>query len=90
MQNPVFALFLVAKEQAKNGVEYSNRFGAVCPFCGQTHLRTYSTKKWDGRTRVRYHHCQNPKCLLNKFRQSIKSVQLSDADTPEQTVYCHN
>jgi hypothetical protein len=75
MPNSVTTLYLVAKEKAENGVVFSPRTGATCPFCGRKRIRIYSTKPWDGRNRIRYHRCQNPVCLLHKMDQTIKSVE---------------
>jgi hypothetical protein len=64
-----------AIEEAKAGVEYSPRHGAICPWCGRRRIPTYKTMPWGTGGRVRYHHCPNSKCLLHDMGAGIKSVQ---------------
>lgn len=61
--------------QAEAGVDYSPRIGAVCPACGRP-AKIYKTLPWDGSTRIRYHRCLNPACLLASIGRTIKSVQI--------------
>jgi hypothetical protein len=59
---------------AAAGVDYSPKYGARCPACGQR-ARIYSTNKWCGPVRVRYHRCDNSGCVLGALGQTIKSVE---------------
>jgi hypothetical protein len=65
----------LALEAAACGVDYLPRDGATCPWCGKTRIPVYSTKPWSGDVRVRYHHCNNPGCLLYQLHTGIKSLQ---------------
>lgn len=60
--------------QAEAGVDYSPRTGAPCPCCGRP-AKIYKTLPWDGTTRIRYHRCLTPSCLLAAIGRTIKSVQ---------------
>ncbi len=64
-----------AKRTAENGVDFSPRHGARCPWCGRR-TRIYATRPWDGPVRVRYHYCQTPSCPMASMRVTIKSVQV--------------
>ena len=59
---------------ASAGVDYSHRHGATCPGCGER-ARIVKTLPWEGSTRIRYHRCENPRCLLCAARATIKSVE---------------
>ena len=61
-------------ELAECGVDFSPRHGARCPSCGQR-AKIYSTKPWEGAVRVRYHRCNNEKCVLCRMGRTIKSVE---------------
>jgi len=66
---------LDAVHQAENGIDYSARHGAACPYCGAK-TKVYCTKPWEGSVRVRFHRCDNAGCLLRDMATSIKSVQV--------------
>lgn len=77
MTTPAITAHLaLLKENAEAGVDYRPRNGALCPACGQP-AKIVCTKPWEGETRIRYHRCQNPACLLASIKQSIKSVQVN-------------
>ena len=59
---------------ASAGVDFSHRRGAVCPGCGER-ARIVKTLPWEGNVRVRYHRCENPRCLMCAARATIKSVE---------------
>jgi hypothetical protein len=59
---------------ASAGVDYSHRHGATCPGCGER-ARIVKTLPWEGSTRIRYHRCENTRCLLCAARATIKSVE---------------
>lgn len=63
-----------AISEAENGVDYSPKTGALCPFCDR---KTYvkDTRPWMGDCRVRYHKCTNPTCCLYHLSKTIKSVE---------------
>ncbi|MCL2791286.1 MAG: hypothetical protein FWD79_11725 [Desulfobulbus sp.] len=63
------------KSRAESGVDYSPRFGALCPSCGKP-AKIVRTLSWEGDTRIRYHRCLTPGCILSSINQSIKSVEI--------------
>lgn len=69
---------LLAVRQAENGVDYSARHGAVCPWCGRRTM-VYKTMPWDDNTRIRYHRCTNAKCILVAMSKTIKSVEIDQS-----------
>ena len=69
------AIVKFAIEKAAQGVEYSPKYGAICPFCGAIKIPAATTRKWEEKTRVRYHKCNNAGCPLCFRNISIKSVQ---------------
>lgn len=71
----VVDMILTAKEQAQAGVDYSPRYGAVCPCCKTVKIPIFRTMPWDGNTRIRYHKCKNTDCLLSRLNLSVKSLQ---------------
>lgn len=66
---------VMATKEAAAGVDYSSRFGAVCPWC-KKRTKVYKTMSWDGDTRIRYHSCDNIRCVLGSIGISIKSVEV--------------
>ncbi len=74
MIDGISAMIVNAKRQADNGVVYSPRQGALCPYCA-TRAKPYATRKWDGNLRIRFHLCRNQKCALSQMRISIKSIE---------------
>ena len=74
MQEATEKYLVKAISEAENGVDYSPKTGAVCPFCG---TRTYvkDTRPWEGDCRIRYHRCGNPSCCLYLLTKTIKSVE---------------
>jgi hypothetical protein len=75
MQKSILAHLALIKSQAEGGVDYRPRTGALCPSCGKPAKITH-TRPWDGETRIRYHRCQTPGCILASINQSIKSVEV--------------
>ncbi len=63
-----------AIQAAESGVDYSPKYGALCPCCGKK-TRVTHTKAWAGQSRIRYHRCDNGTCHLHTKEQSIKSVE---------------
>ena len=74
MARPVLSKITTAKETAAAGVDYSPRAGATCPWCGER-AKIYKTLPWECGTRIRYHRCQNIKCVLFRFSATIKSIE---------------
>ena len=68
-------ILALAITTAEAGVDYTNRNGATCPWCGQRRVKVVTTRAWSGQLRIRYHNCQNRECLLCKLKTGIKSVQ---------------
>lgn len=60
--------------QARDGVVYDTKAGAACPACGKR-LRVMVTKPWLGNSRLRYHKCNNPKCVLHQLGETVRSWQ---------------
>lgn len=75
MTTPISAHLATLKTAAESGVDYSPKCGARCPACGER-AKPYKTMPWDGPTRIRYHLCTAPACLLAAIRQTIKSVEV--------------
>ena len=63
---------------AQSGVDFSPKNGALCPACAKR-AKIYSTKPWEGNLRVRYHRCENERCLLCRIGATIKSVEMDAA-----------
>ncbi len=64
-----------ATKEAAAGVDYSSRFGAVCPWCGKR-TKVQTTKPWEDDMRIRYHRCENGKCSLAVMGTNIKSLEV--------------
>jgi hypothetical protein len=75
MNRAVFGKVAKAKELAENGVDFSPRHGARCPWC-ESKCRIYRTMPWDGNVRVRYHRCERSGCVIASLRVSIKSIEV--------------
>lgn len=67
-----------ATNEAAAGVDYSSRFGAVCPWCGKRTM-VQTTKPWEDNMRIRYHRCENDRCGLAAMGVSIKSLEVDRA-----------
>jgi formate dehydrogenase maturation protein FdhE len=68
------ATIQVAVAKAREGVVYSPKKGALCPVCGKR-CPVVSSPKWDGDIKVRYHKCNNDKCIIHTTGVTVKSVQ---------------
>lgn len=75
----VLAAVALAKRKAEQGVDYSPRFGAVCPECGKVKLKAYKTMPWKSGMRYRYHRCDNPACLVCALGVTVKSVEMDQS-----------
>jgi len=73
-----------AIELAAAGVDYSPRYGAVCPLCGTPRARVTGSLPWDGNIKVRYHRCANQECRLARLKVSIKSVEVDNVGGREE------
>ena len=73
--NAVVRKLVVARGQAENGVDFSARRGAECPWCSRK-ARIVSTRPWEDGTRIRYHRCENGRCPLSTMNISIKSMEV--------------
>ena len=82
MGRPSLALIAEAKEKASSGVDYSPRYGAICPWCGKRAKITRTTP-WEDSIRLRYHRCLNTKCILNAMNISIKSLEVDTVGKTE-------
>lgn len=73
----VVAIVAKAKERADQSVDYTHRYGAVCPECGERRMKIVGSKPWQGGFKVRYHKCGNIEggCLLAIMQTSVKSIQ---------------
>lgn len=74
-----------ARKQGADGVDYSPRLGAICPWCGNK-AKVYKTMPWEDNTRVRYHHCVAAGCAMAMMDYSIKSIevdQVADIEQPD-------
>lgn len=66
---------VLATKEAAAGVDYSSRFGAICPWC-KNRTKVYKTMSWEDDIRIRYHLCDNVKCVLGSIGSSIKSIEV--------------
>mgnify|MGYP001592407100 CR=1 FL=1 len=75
-QTQVAAIVSKAKARADQAIDYSPRYGAVCPECGKR-MKIITSRPWEGGLKVRYHRCQNlsGQCLLAYWQMTVKSVQ---------------
>jgi len=65
-----------AKKKAAAGVDFSPRFGALCPCCGER-LKVNRTFPWSDGFRARYHLCKNVRrCLLASAEINVKSLEV--------------
>ena len=73
----VLVVVTKAKEKADQSVDYTPRYGAVCPEC-KKRLSVMTSRPWVDGSKVRYHKCSNlkKKCLLAIMGTTIKSVQM--------------
>lgn len=74
MASPSIKKIEKARQTAMQGVDYSPRSGASCPWCG-SRTRITNTQKWDGDFRIRYHRCEKKGCVLATMGVSIKSIE---------------
>lgn len=70
-----FKKILQAREIAQNGIDYSSRWGAVCPYCKTPKAKVITSKPWEENMKIRYHKCLNKECLLFKMEITIKSIE---------------
>lgn len=69
----VNVIAIMAKAGA--GVDFSARFGALCPYCGKR-AKVVTTRPWEGTLRVRYHQCKNTdNCVVAAMGTTIKSIE---------------
>ena len=73
--NAIASKIALVKQEAADGVDYSARHGALCPWCGKK-ARIVSTRPWEDTTRIRYHRCEESECVLSVLQVSIKSVEV--------------
>ncbi|BCL59953.1 hypothetical protein DGMP_06460 [Desulfomarina profundi] len=85
MARPTISKIALAKNRAANGVDYSPRLGGLCPWCGEK-SRIYKTTPWEGNTRIRYHRCKNPGCVLAAMKITIKSIEVDTSNVDTETV----
>ena len=76
MTDATFLLLIdEARTKAESGIEYSIRYGAVCPLCGKKRIKTVPSRPWCNGIKIRYHKCDNHNCLICRIGFSIKSYQ---------------
>jgi hypothetical protein len=74
MARPTIILIAEATKKAAAGVDYSPRLGCLCPWCGER-AKIYKTNAWEDGTRIRYHLCQNSRCVIAGTGKTIKSIE---------------
>jgi len=76
MRSQVIAIIAKVKEKADRSVDYTPRYGAVCPDCGKR-MNIVTSRPWSDGIKVRYHKCGNVAggCLLAIMQTAVKSVQ---------------
>lgn len=75
MARPNLTQIAAAKREAENGVDYSPKYGALCPWCNKK-AKITRTAPWDENMRVRYHRCHEHGCVIAKMEISVKSIQI--------------
>ena len=75
MARPTLKKMALARQVAANGVDFSPRTGATCPWCGRE-TKITKTMPWDETIRIRYHRCRNKRCVLAVMGVSIKSIEV--------------
>ncbi len=74
IQDQALDVLAIAISEARDGVEYDTKDGALCPYCGRRAKVTH-TMPWLDRSRKRYHKCGNVKCPLCVIDETITSWQ---------------
>jgi len=74
MEQSVEIRLALSIRAAEEGVDYTARRGALCPWCGER-LRVSDTKPWQGGTRIRYQRCANASCPLCVMDKGVKTVE---------------
>ena len=74
------------------GVDWSARYGAMCPSCGVYTKESYKHTPWKDGYKERYHVCPNPECK-HRFKSIAEDPVSREAEPePEQLrflrVYC--
>ena len=75
----VLAVIDEVRAKADAGVDYSARWGAVCPVCGKARMQTVTSRPWKNGIKIRYHKCNNLECLVCRIGLSLKSYQNDDS-----------
>lgn len=73
MEDSAVKLVALAKKKLGTAIDYSSR--AVCPICGKANLKVITSRPWEDNSKIRYHRCENPDCILSGLGMSIKSVE---------------
>ena len=76
--NMVLNLIDDARAKASEGIDYSVKYGGVCPICGKDHMPVVTSRPWNENIKFRFHKCNNNECILCRMGVSIKSVQLDN------------
>jgi len=77
MGKETLALIAEARRKAESGVDYSPRFGAVCPVCGKAKIPIVTSRPWRDNLKTRYHKCDSEKCLLKTMNLTVKSIEVA-------------
>lgn len=75
MAGTTISKITLASKEAAAGVDFSSRTGATCPGCGKR-TKIYKTMPWEDNTRIRYHRCENGKCVLAALGTTVKSIEV--------------
>lgn len=76
-----------ARRIGANGIDYSPRLGAVCPWCGNK-TKIVRTMPWEDSTRIRYHLCQTTGCAMAKMGDTIKSIEIDPVNEKKEEAVC--
>ncbi len=79
MARPSLVKITKATSKAQAGVDYSPRYGALCPWCGRR-AKIYKTLPWEDRLRVRYHRCTGKGCVIVRMGITIKSIEVDNVE----------
>jgi len=67
------AAIAVALDIILRGVDWSPKWGAICPRCGKKKCDVTRTMKWEGNTRIRYHKCKYCKKSFKSLETNYKT-----------------
>jgi hypothetical protein len=84
MNQQILKIVILARQKAAAGVEYSPKYGAICPECGKEKIPVIKNNPWIDDVKIRHHRCDNPHCILATMEETIKSYQENSVPPPKK------